>query len=154
MNSKIRVSDVPDCPSCYNRTCVKCGKTAQGKQRFQCTKCGKQFSNMEWHKARFTQQERYLILFLRSSGVSNAKIAKILDVETSKVVSCIKSLQKKVDPLDSDLINNDCCKFIRSANRYFAQQKFQKDDFALLKVDIITNSPHLKSIILHKKSNT
>src|SRR5690606_5505373 len=38
-----RFGGVPKCKHCNNQNCIKNGKTSNGKQRYQCSKCCKKF---------------------------------------------------------------------------------------------------------------
>ena len=70
---------MPSCPSCSSKQTVKNGHIHNGKQRFKCNECSRQFvENPE--KIIIDQQKRELIDRLLLERISLAGIARVVQV--------------------------------------------------------------------------
>ena len=70
---------MPICPSCFSETIVKNGRIHNGKQRFKCNECNRQFIEKP-QKIVIKQQKRELIDRLLLEKISLAGIARAAQV--------------------------------------------------------------------------
>ena len=70
---------MPSCPNCYSEKTVKNGHIHNGKQRYKCHDCGRQFvENPE--KILISQEKRELIDRLLLERISLAGITRVVKV--------------------------------------------------------------------------
>ena len=70
---------MPNCPNCYSEKTVKNGHIHNGKQRYKCHECGRQFvENPE--KIVISPEKRELIDRLLLERISLAGIARVVEV--------------------------------------------------------------------------
>ena len=70
---------MPNCPNCYTDHVVKNGRIHNGKQRFKCCECGRQFVENPT-KITISQQTKSLIDRLLLERISLAGIARVAQV--------------------------------------------------------------------------
>ena len=70
---------MPTCPSCHSETIVKNGRIHNGKQRFRCNQCHRQFVENP-QQIVVTQEKRELIDRLLLERISLAGIARAVKV--------------------------------------------------------------------------
>ncbi len=70
---------MPSCPNCHSEKTVKNGHIHNGKQRFKCHECGRQFVENP-QKIMITQEKRELIDRLLLERISLAGIARAVQV--------------------------------------------------------------------------
>ena len=99
---KLRWADKVTCPHCQSTAIVKKGHHTQQKarQRYQCSDCHKRFDDLT--KTVFSGHHQpltvwILCLYLMGLNVSNAQIAKELDLNQSDTQKMCQSLREMID---------------------------------------------------------
>lgn len=88
---------MPICPECQSERTVKNGHIHNGKQRFKCKSCGRQFVESPRQK-RISQETIALVDRLLSEGLSHAAIARAAEVSASWVESHLSQRLLKTPP--------------------------------------------------------
>ena len=79
---------MPACPQCQSSHTVKNGRIHNGKQRFKCKACGRQFIEHPTQK-RVTPEQIALIDRLLLERLSQAAIARVAQVSESWIESYV-----------------------------------------------------------------
>jgi len=83
------------CPRCSARSIQKNGTTAQGKQRFRCTRCHRQFIIHYSYQGRDPSVRR-LIVPLSMNGCGVRDIARVLAISPNTVLKSLRQAARRV----------------------------------------------------------
>lgn len=81
---------MPNCPNCVSARTVKNGRIHNGKQRFLCQECGRQFVEQPTKKV-IDSAKRELIDRLLLERISLARIARAVQVSEMWLLSLCQS---------------------------------------------------------------
>lgn len=91
----------PNCPDCKSEKVVKNGSIHNGKQKYQCNECGRQFVKAPKNK-RVTDEQKELIDKLLLEKIPLAGIARVVEVSEKWLQSYVNNkydnVPQKIEP--------------------------------------------------------
>src|SRR5690554_1419215 len=83
------------CRYCNDENCIKNGKTSNGKQRYQCKKCGKKFIAEYTYQA-YNPSINQQIITLTKEGLGIRSTARVLHISTTTLLKRIVAIAQNV----------------------------------------------------------
>ena len=90
-----RFGGIPKCKHCNDQNCIKNGKTSNGKQRYQCSKCGKKFIT-EYTYQGYNLNINQQIITLTKEGLGIRSTARVLHISTTTLLKRIIGIAQNI----------------------------------------------------------